>query len=89
MHDFSCTQAEDMNYQILANRVRYFKETEEGREIMCKAIEDLANERAKKTTLDHVQKMMSALELTLEKAMDILQLSPDEREYVITNIKAA
>lgn len=89
MHDFSCTQAEDMNYQILANRVRYFKETEEGREIMCKAIEDLANERAKKTTLDHVQKMMSALGLTLEKAMDILQLSPDEREYVIANIKAA
>lgn len=45
MYDFSCTQAEDMNYPVLADRVRYFKETEEGREIMCKAIEELANER--------------------------------------------
>ena len=26
MHDFSCTDAKDMNYKILADRVRYFKE---------------------------------------------------------------
>ena len=29
MHDFSCTDAEQMHYQILANRVRYFKEDTE------------------------------------------------------------
>jgi len=33
--------------------------------------------------------MMDALGLTLEKAMDILQLSEDEREYVIDAIKTA
>ena len=26
MHDFSCSSAEEMRYQILADRVRYFKE---------------------------------------------------------------
>ncbi len=29
MHDFSCTSAEEMHYQILADRVRYFKEDTE------------------------------------------------------------
>ena len=28
MHDFHCTEAKDMNYKILADRVRYFKETQ-------------------------------------------------------------
>ena len=30
MHDFSCTNPKDMYYKILADRVRYFKEDEEG-----------------------------------------------------------
>lgn len=29
MHDFSCTSAEQMHYQIFANGVRYFKEDTE------------------------------------------------------------
>ena len=41
MHDFSCTSAEQMHYQILANRVRYFKEDTEGVATMCKAMEEL------------------------------------------------
>ena len=35
MHDFSCTDAKDMKYKILADRVRYFKEDEEGVATMC------------------------------------------------------
>lgn len=41
MHDFSCTNAADMNYGVLADRVRYFKESKEGVAIMCKAMEDM------------------------------------------------
>ena len=44
MHDFSCTNAEDMNYSVLADRVRYFKEDEKGVSTMCKAMEDMRNE---------------------------------------------
>lgn len=46
MHDFWCTSHEDMNYQVLADRVRYFKTEEEGIQNMCKAIEDMRNEVA-------------------------------------------
>lgn len=43
MHDFRCTEADDMHYPILANRVRYFKENKEGIESMCKVMEDMRN----------------------------------------------
>jgi predicted transposase/invertase (TIGR01784 family) len=41
MHDFSCTDPEDMNYQALADRTRYFKSDEEGVGIMCRLLEDM------------------------------------------------
>ena len=41
MHDFSCTSAEDMNYAVLADRVRFFKENNEGVSIVCRMIEDM------------------------------------------------
>ena len=44
MHDFSCTDPNKMNYNVLADRVRFFKESKEGSLIMCKAIEDMRNE---------------------------------------------
>ena len=46
MHDFHCTQPEDMYYDVLAERVRYFKETEEGASAMCEAMEKLARDFA-------------------------------------------
>ena len=44
MHDFSCIDAKDMYYQVLADRVRYFKEDEKGVTFMCKVMEDMRNE---------------------------------------------
>ncbi len=44
MHDFRCVEAEDMHNKVLADKVRYFKETEGGREEMCKVMEDMRNE---------------------------------------------
>ena len=41
MHDFSCTNPADMNYGVLADRVRFFKESKEGVAIMCKVIEEM------------------------------------------------
>ncbi len=47
MHDFSCTDPENMYYDELAKRVRFFKESKEGVAIMCKAMEDMRNESIK------------------------------------------
>ena len=44
MHDFFCTDPDDMNYKILSERVRYFKESEKGVKTMCKIMEDFGND---------------------------------------------
>lgn len=44
MHDFSCTNPDDMYNKTLAERARFFKESKEGVEIMCKAMEDMRDE---------------------------------------------
>ena len=46
MHDFSCTDPDDMNYEILAKKARYFKQDEKGVATMCKLMEDMRNEAA-------------------------------------------
>ena len=40
VHDFFCTDPKDMYYKELAERVRYYKETEEGVTAMCKSMEE-------------------------------------------------
>ena len=44
MHDFKCKNPDDMYYEILKNRTKYFKETMEGKRDMCEAMERLKNE---------------------------------------------
>ncbi len=48
MHDFRCTSSIDMFYPVLAKQVKYFKETEGGKGIVCKTFEELADKRAEK-----------------------------------------
>lgn len=47
MHDFKCTDVNDMHYSILADRVRYFKENKEGAEIMTDFWEESKREAAR------------------------------------------
>ena len=49
MHDFFCTNPDDMNYKELAEKVRYFKENEKGIETMCKVMEDMRRSVAEET----------------------------------------
>lgn len=77
MHDFSCTNPDDMNYEVLAKKVRYFKEDEKGVAAMCKIMEDMRNEaeqnKAKKTAI----RMIKAGKLSLEDIADYTELSID------------
>lgn len=44
MHDFNCTDADDMNFTLLAEKTRYLKENPKGVHEMCRVMEDLRNE---------------------------------------------
>lgn len=63
MHDFNCNDPADMNYKILAERAKYFKENPEGVSAMCKAMDDLRIESEKKgaeNILTLMQKLFAA-----------------------------
>ncbi|MDO5416202.1 MAG: PD-(D/E)XK nuclease family transposase [Lachnospiraceae bacterium] len=78
MHDFSCTDAKNMKYRTLAERVRYFKEDEKGVAAMCKAMEDMRNEAdfaaRKKTAFN----MLSLGKLSYEEIASCTELSLEE-----------
>ncbi len=46
MHDFLCSNAAEMYFDILKRQVSQFKNSDEGRRIMCKAVEEFAERRA-------------------------------------------
>ena len=79
MHDFSCTNPEDMNFEALAKRARYFKQDEKGVAIMCKIMEDMRNEAAKKAVLETAERMIKKGKMSLEEIADCVpSLSFDE-----------
>lgn len=78
MHDFSCTDAEQMHYQILANRVRYFKEDTEGVVTMCKVMEDMRNEAAREKALSIARRVLELGKLSYEEIADSFGLTVDE-----------
>lgn len=63
MHDFFCTNPDDMHYKELADKVRYFKEDEKGMAAMCKVMEDMRNESARdakwKQVVESVRRWLS------------------------------
>ena len=89
MHDFSCTSAEDMHYQILADRVRYFKEDMEGVVTMCKAMEDMRNEAAREADTARMiriaRRMLNSGKYAYEDIADVLEISVDEVKTLTEN----
>jgi hypothetical protein len=79
MHDFSCTSADEMHYQILADRVRYFKEDTEGVATMCKIMEDMKNEAAKRNSIETARVLLAMGKLSYEEiAQSVRLLTVDE-----------
>ncbi len=78
MHDFSCTDAADMYYGTLADRVRFFKESKEGIEIMCRAMEDMRDQTLKEGMKEVALRMLAAGKYALEEIVNISGLSLEE-----------
>ena len=93
MHDFSCTNPEDMHYGLLADRVRFFKESKEGVAIMCKAMEDMRNQSlnegikaGKRENMKSVAlRMLQAGKYALEEIAEISGLPLDEVKALNAN----
>lgn len=84
MYDFSCTNAEDMYYGTLADRVLY-KESKEGIEIMCRAMEDMRNQTMKEGMINVAKRMLEDGIITLEKIAEFVGLSVEEVKKIKTD----
>ena len=58
MHDFNSLTSEGMNYKELAEGVHHFKETEEGRDIMCESVKRYAEEYKTEDKIETVKNLM-------------------------------
>ena len=74
INDFYCTEAKDMHYKELADRVRLFKETKEGADSMSNVLEEMKNE----VKTENALKMIECGKLTLEEIATCSGLSLDK-----------
>ena len=79
--------AEDIHYKAWADGVKHFKENKEGREIMCESVKEFAKEYADEHDVTKVEKLMENLQLTLEQALNALDIHGTSRAYIIKQIQ--
>ncbi len=88
MHDFNCTDANDMNFELIAERTRYLKENPKGVSEMCKVIEDMRTQERREAMIDTAKRMIADGILTLEKIAEYVGLSLDEIKSLQTGHNA-
>ena len=83
MHDFFCSDPNDMYSEVLAERVRFFKEDEKGVAAMCKVMEEIRKDGevqgAETERLKNIKNLIASLSITAEAAMDALKIAKDEQ----------
>lgn len=87
MHDFSCTDPENMQYSVLAERVKYFKEDTKGVTTMCRALERMRDETIHEKAVD-VALSMLADGLPYEQIAKYTKLSVEEIKTLDTKKSA-
>lgn len=77
MHDFSCSNPDDMNYKVLAATARYFKEEKEGIRAMSRVMEKMITEVVTDTKKDSAVRMLERGKYTNEEIAEDLELPLD------------
>ena len=91
MHDFSCTNADDIHYTEIAERIRFLKEDDEGVRTMCRSIEEMLEKNSKevteRNTLEFARRMLADNGLPLEKIAEYSDLSIEEVRKLESEIR--
>lgn len=86
IHDFSCTNPDEMYNEDLAERARYFKEDEEGVKSMCKMLEDMCREASLETARETAEKMLQD-GMSLDKVSRYTKLTMEEIKKIENEIQ--
>ena len=88
MQDFTCTNPDDMNYLVLAQRVRYFKEDTKGVATMCSAFEEVREEGERRKAIEAAKRLLLGGKLSYEEIADAMGLSVEEVKALDTKRSA-
>ena len=80
MHDFSCTDADDMYFDLMAERTRYLKQNPKGVQEMCRIMEDMRNEVLLEEREEIARAFIMMGELSYEKIAEGTKLTVEEIE---------
>ena len=93
MHDFRCKEAKEMYNEVLAKRVERIKTKKEGEREMGKILDEIKNEGImegeqrglligrEETKILSIQSIMENLNLTVQQAMEVLNIPANEQEH--------
>ena len=78
MHDFSCTDPDDMTSSVLAERARYLKKDEKGVRQMSTVMEELLEEERRANSEEIVLNLLNEGTLSIATIAQVSKL-PEER----------
>ena len=100
MHDFFCRDPNDMYSDVLAERVRFFKEDKKGVATMCKVMEEIYNDGiaigevrgevrgeirgAETERIKNIKSLIQRMGITAEAAMDALNIAKNDQPKYLT-----
>ena len=75
VHDFQCSDVEEMHFDVLKKQVNQFKNSEEGRRVMCKAVEGLVEKGKRETMIATAKRLLANGKLMLKEVAECSGLS--------------
>ena len=82
MQDFWCKRGEDMNYDVLAERVSFFKEKKEGVNEMCEILDEVKeegkNEGRLEGRLETLTELVGKGKISVSEAAQMANMSEEE-----------
>jgi len=88
MSDFYCTKADGMYYKELSDKVRHYKESEEGVKAMCDIWEEVKNEGKIEANIENAKTMLKDGSLPYEKIAEFSGLSIEKVRELAGNKSA-
>ena len=89
VHDLLCRDAEEMYFDVLRKQVSQFKETEEGRRTMCRAMERIKADGKRETMLATARRMLKDGILAIKDVARYSRLSLAQLKKLQASVAAA
>lgn len=83
LHDFLCSDPDEMKSELMAEKARYLKSDPKGVKTMCAEMEKMREDVEQRTTLKAIKNIMEGLRYTAQQAMDLLKIPlADQPKYM-------